>query len=171
MKRRLSLAILLTAWAGPALGSTESSPTRLLLHVHANISVGGFHGAPIEEDLFLDTSGQVTSIVARQTRWPTGPDRWVVTRSSPVATRDLYGAFVRRLRANDIGSQVGGCVVGAPLLLTEGTLELTWYEGQRVVIEASLGETNTCPPELLRIIREIGSFANAVGASGFGFPL
>jgi hypothetical protein len=52
-----------------------------------------------------------------------------------------------------------------------GTLELIWYEGgQRVAIEASFGDKGTCPSELLNIVREINSFASAVGASGFGIP-
>ena len=172
----LGLAPLVFA-SSPARPAAESAdfttPPRQVLRVHIDFNYGG-HGITYkEEDLFVASTRLVTSVVLTYDSAAPDPfDIWVPQNSSRMAKQRLLTTLLESLAANHVESQTGGCSVRFPYAPAAGTYELTWYDdARRGTFAVDVGSTNTCPPEVARIINSINRFALASGAKGFGVPV
>jgi len=167
----LSLAALL-ALAPLMMGAAPRTPPTQVLHVHVEFSFGG-HGTTFkDEDLFVNSSRLVTSVVVTNQTASPYSQYWVPETSSRVAKPRPFAELLESLAANQVESQTGNCTVGVHIAPTSGTYELTWYNGsRRGSFSVDIGSITTCPPEIPRIINSINTFAVKSGARGFGIPV
>lgn len=171
MKRTALLAALASLLLPDLVSAGQGLPPRPRLRARADYNGYAGHGfARMDEEIFVTTRRLVTATQTSNYVQILAPGIWFTRATSKVVSKNAYNQLVQDLLANGIASQEGDCSVAVPVTPTDGTYEITWYNGPvRKDLRVELTyNVSTCPPEIVNIINSINAFARSVGIAGFG---